>query len=63
MNRFSYCRKNKMLFHDLGNENIIRPLSLDFWVHFYNFEKLTVNPEENKLNKVRNNNINKVTFQ
>jgi hypothetical protein len=58
MNRFSYCHKNKMLFHDLGNEKIIQPLSLDSRVHFYNFEKLTVNQEnqeENKLNKGTNN--------
>ena len=57
MNRFSYCRKNKMLFHDLGNENTIQPLSLDSRVHFYNFEKLTVNLEENKLKKTRKNKI------
>ena len=49
-----------MLFHDLGNEKIIQPLSLDSRVHFYNFEKLTVNQEnqeENKLNKGTNNKI------
>ena len=66
MNRFSYCHKNKMLFHDLGNEKIIQPLSLDSRVHFYNFEKLTVNQEnqeENKLNKGTNNKNQKVTFQ
>ena len=49
-----------MLFHDLGNEKIIQPLSLDSRVHFYNFEKLTVNLEnqrENKLKKRTQNNI------
>lgn len=52
-----------MLFHDLGNEKIIRPLSLDSRVHFYNFEKLTVNLEVKKLKKGRKKKIYKVTFQ